>query len=142
VTIKRLLIILIISCLVASFLYLIIRDRQIHEDMVLHIRTKAIRLGDHLVSCIIEDKEISSEDVVHIGEKLQLALQKYKQEFIKGYEIEFRRGDLQFPYGDGKAQCRITIYSSKREELLTLRLKHDKKEAKFHILGFVSGKIY
>lgn|SRR5690554_1275906 len=105
------------------------------------IKNKAIELGDDLVSCVIENKEISSKYAVYIGEKLQLALQENKQEFIIGYEIEFRKGDLKFPYGDGKAQYRITINSSKKEELLTLRLKYDKKEAKFHILGFVSSKI-
>jgi len=105
------------------------------------IENKAVTLGEDLVSCVIEDKEIFSEYAVYIGEKLQLALQEKRQEFLIGYEIEFCKGDLKFPYGDGKAQYRIIIYSSKKEELLTLRLKYDKKEAKFHILGFVSSKI-
>ncbi|NLY88170.1 MAG: hypothetical protein GX085_00885 [Firmicutes bacterium] len=103
------------------------------------IKNKAIGLGDHLVSCVIENREISSKYAVHIGESLQLALQEKKEEFIEGYEIEFRKRDMEFPYGDGKARYRIIIYSSKKEKLLTLRLKYDKKEAKFHILGFASA---
>ena len=38
------------------------------------IKNKAIELGDDLVSCVIENKEISSKYAVYIGEKLQLAL--------------------------------------------------------------------
>ncbi len=103
------------------------------------IKNVAIGLGDELISCVIENKDISSKYAIFVGEKLQLVLQENDEEFKMGYEIEFHKGDLKFPYGDGKAHYRIIIISSKGEELLTLRLKYDKKQAKFHILGFLSS---
>jgi len=103
------------------------------------IKKQALELGSELVQTTIQNNKASSKYAIFIGEELHLAMNKYKKDFIIGHDIQFFKGDLKYPYGDGKAEYRIVVYSSNGKELLSIRLKYDRKKEKFHILGFKSA---
>jgi len=93
------------------------------------------RIGRDLVSLDTTINRPVQTDIVNIGNGLRDKLKEVKSK-ATSYQFKMSTGDLDEPYGNGQADCILTIDTNATD--LAVRLKYNSDVDKYHILGWMT----
>jgi len=95
---------------------------------------KLNKVANELIKTDFQPDEMSStENIVFVGENLKEKISELKKQ-NSNIKFEFRNGDLNYPYGNFKADNVLVLDNSIQK--VDIRLKFNSKKNKFDILGF------
>lgn len=97
-------------------------------------KEKLQKVANELIENDLTSNEISStENIVFIGQSLKGKIAELKKQHSK-IKIEFRDGDLNYPYGNFQADNILILDNSIQK--VDVRLKYNDEKNKFDILGY------
>lgn len=80
-------------------------------------------------------KTDSTENIVFIGKGLKGKINELKEQNSK-FKLEVKNGDLNYPFGDSKAENVLILNNGTQK--INVRLKYNPNKKKFDILGYTS----
>lgn len=95
---------------------------------------KLNKVASELIKNDIRSAEMNStENIVFVGESLKEKIRELKKQNTD-IQFEFRKGDLNYPYGNFQADYILILDNSVQK--VDIRLKYNSKKDRFDILGY------